>query len=236
MWLWPHDEDPALIQGSVAVIADDAGSVLVDAGNSPGVAARIRSAIEAAGLPAPRQLVYTHHHWDHTWGACAWPDTEVIGQEVGGEILAAEAERPWSEAYLREQVEEDSTLGVSMRARSRAMRGAWDGFRIIPPSVTFEDTLTLAGGVRLQHVGGRHAEDSTVVAVPDSGVLLVGDCYYPPPLHLRGPDDRPDIGLVRKLAESYGDYDWFVDSHDHPRSRADVRQFLGALEDQGSPI
>ena len=45
VWLWPHDEDPALIQGSVAVIADGAGSVLVDAGNSPAVATRIRSAI-----------------------------------------------------------------------------------------------------------------------------------------------------------------------------------------------
>jgi glyoxylase-like metal-dependent hydrolase (beta-lactamase superfamily II) len=155
----------------------------------------------------------------------------VIGHKVGAEILAAEADRPWSEAYLRKQVRADSALSVSMRARSRAIRGAWEGFRVISPSVTFEDTLTLAGGVRPHHVGGRHAEDSTVVAVPDSGVLLVGDCYYPPPLHLRGQDDGPDVELIRELAETYSDYDWFVDSHDHPRSRADVRQFLGALED-----
>ena len=28
------------------------------------------------GLPPARWLVYTHHHWDHVWGAVAWCDVE----------------------------------------------------------------------------------------------------------------------------------------------------------------
>jgi glyoxylase-like metal-dependent hydrolase (beta-lactamase superfamily II) len=63
VWWYPHDEDHDNIQGGVAVIADESGSVLVDAGNSPDAARRIRAEIAAAGLPAPRRLVYTHHHW-----------------------------------------------------------------------------------------------------------------------------------------------------------------------------
>jgi hypothetical protein len=35
VWLYPHDPDPDAVRPSVAVIADDRGSVLIDAGNSP---------------------------------------------------------------------------------------------------------------------------------------------------------------------------------------------------------
>lgn len=42
---------------------------------------------------------------------------------------------------------------------------------VLPPHRSFTDSLDLANGVRLSHVGGRHAEDSVVVEVPDSGVL-----------------------------------------------------------------
>jgi hypothetical protein len=35
VWIYPHDPDPDAIRPSVAVIVDDRGSVLVDAGNSP---------------------------------------------------------------------------------------------------------------------------------------------------------------------------------------------------------
>ncbi|MBQ0896706.1 MBL fold metallo-hydrolase [Micromonospora sp. U56] len=70
VWLHPGDPDPGTIQPSVALITDERGGVLVDVGHSPGHARKIRAALTAAGLPEPRWLVYTHHHWDHVWGAC----------------------------------------------------------------------------------------------------------------------------------------------------------------------
>ncbi|MEV0157414.1 MBL fold metallo-hydrolase [Micromonospora sp. NPDC050686] len=218
------------MQGCVAVVADAGGTLLVDAGNSRTAARRIRAAVRAAGLPLPTRLVYTHHHWDHTWGACAWPDVEIIGHAAGARILAAEADWPWSEAYLRGQVDANPRLAASFGARARAMP-TWEGFRVVPPDVEFADTLELTGGVHLHHVGGRHAEDSTVVAVPDSGVLLLGDCCYPPPLHLRAPGDGVDLRLIRRLADTYGGYDWFVDSHDHPKPRAALHRLLAADAD-----
>jgi len=232
VWWYPHDEDHDNVQGGVAVIVDEAGSVLVDAGNSPAAARRIRAAIEAAGLPAPRRLVYTHHHWDHVWGACAWPDVEVIGHRAGARILEVEARRPWGHAYLREQVAGDPRLGPSFRARARAMV-SWDDFTVVPPHTEFDDALTLPGGIEIRHVGGRHAEDSTVVAVPDSGVLLLGDCFYPPPYHLRQPDDTYDRELVRSLLDerTFGRFDWYVDSHSHPRTGSKVRELLVAIPD-----
>lgn len=216
------------VQPCVAVIADD-DSVLVDAGHSPTVARSVQAAIAEAGLPAPRALVYTHHHWDHVWGACAWPDVEIIGHQTGARFLEAEARRPWSHQYLRDEVAANPRLAPSFRARAWAM-SSWDGFAVIPPHTEFDEMITLRGGIIVRHVGGRHAEDSTVVAVPDSGVLLLGDCIYPPPYHLRQPGDRYDEVLIRKLLDSrtVGEFDWYVDSHSDPRSRSELQDLVRA--------
>ncbi|MFD3404140.1 MBL fold metallo-hydrolase [Kribbella sp. NPDC058693] len=215
VWLYPHDPDPDAIRPSVAVIADDRGSVLVDAGNSPEHAQAIRTAIAAAGLPAPRWLVYTHHHWDHTWGASAWDDVTVIAHESAVPILTAEARRPWSHQYLHDEVEANPKLGPSFRARALAVPD-WTGFRIVLPDETFDDTLTLPTGVVLRHVGGNHAPDS-VIAVAD-GVALLGDAFYPPPYHLRTPDDTIDYAMVKQLLSEH--HDWYVDAHSAPRTRS----------------
>jgi glyoxylase-like metal-dependent hydrolase (beta-lactamase superfamily II) len=214
VWLYPHDPDPDAIRPGIGVIADDRGSVLVDAGNGPAHAEEVRRAIAEQGLPDPRWLVYTHHHWDHTWGACAWDHAEVVAHVSGVPVMEAEAARPWSHEYLRDQVAANPKLGPSFRARALAMP-SWDGFRIVPPRTTFADELTLPTGVRLWHVGGKHAEDSVVVVDPESEVAFLGDCFYPPPLHMRSDGDTTDLRLFRRLLAER--HDWYVDAHSAPR-------------------
>ncbi|WP_018349188.1 MBL fold metallo-hydrolase [Longispora albida] len=229
-WLYPADPDPAKIQAGVGVIVTEEGSVIVDAGYTPGLARDVQAAIAEAGLPPARWLVYTHHHWDHVWGAGAWDGVEVIGHESGYALLAAEAARPWSHRYLAEQMAADPRLEPSFTARAQAMAGwaglenwADDGFAIRLPDRTFTDRLELPGGVQVRHVGGQHAPDSTIVTAGSPGpgsVMFVGDCYFPPPYHLRQPGDRADLGMAKRLLSE--GYDWFVDSHSPPRRRADV--------------
>ncbi|WP_245233474.1 MBL fold metallo-hydrolase [Micromonospora parva] len=206
-------------------MADERGSVMIDAGQSPTHARAIQAALAAAGLPRPRWLVYTHHHWDHVWGACAWPGVEIVGHETAVPLLRAEAARPWSHHYLDERVRADPRLGPSFRARARAM-DSWADFTILPPTRTFTDVDELSVGVGLRHVGGGHAPDSTVVLVPDSGVMLLGDCFYPPPAHLRRPDDGPDLDLVRRLL--WDDYLWYVSSHAEPMTAEQARSAVEA--------
>jgi len=213
VWLYPHDPDPEAIRPSVAVIADDRGSVLVDAGNSPDHARSIRTAISDAGLPAPKWLVYTHHHWDHTWGACAWEDLTVVAHEAAVDILTSEVDRPWSHRYLHDQVEADPKLGPSFRARALAVPD-WSDFRIVVPQQTFADTLTLPTDVVLRHVGGNHAPDSLVVTA--DGVMLLGDAIYPPPYHLRTADDTVDYAMAKRLLSEQHAY--YVDAHSAPRT------------------
>jgi glyoxylase-like metal-dependent hydrolase (beta-lactamase superfamily II) len=212
VWVYPPDPDPDAVQGGVVVVAGDTGSTVVDAGHSPHLAHLVQRAMAAAGLAPATRLVYTHHHWDHTWGACAWPDVEIIGHESGRPLLETEARRPWSHRYLRDQVAATPLLGPSFRARALAVDD-WTGFAVRPPHTTFATTLRV-DGLELRHVGGPHAPDSTVVAVPDSGVLLIGDAYYGPPFHLREPGAAPDLAFRDRLLD--GGYDWYVASHQDP--------------------
>jgi glyoxylase-like metal-dependent hydrolase (beta-lactamase superfamily II) len=231
VWVFPFDPDPDNVQPGVTVIADPRGSVVVDAGNSPGRALVVQEALRSSGLPEPRWLVYTHSHWDHVWGACAWPsDLEVVAHAAALPVLAAEAERPWSHAYLRACVEDNPRLGPSFRARAWAMP-SWDGFRVVPPTRTFADTLTLPTGVELRHVGGNHSEDSIVVVDPESRVMLLGDAFYPPPFHLREEADGPDLALLRRLLSD--EVDWYVEAHDSPARREDVEAYLVRADEAG---
>lgn len=223
VWLYPADPDPAKIQASVGVVTDARGSVIVDAGHSLAIARRVQAAMVAEGLPPARWLVYTHHHWDHVWGAVAWGDVEVVAHSSARSILEAEAARPWSHDYLRSEVGRNPRLGPSFQARARAME-SWQGFAVRPPDTGFGTSLTLPTGVELRHVGGGHAVDSIVVTVPDSGVRLLGDCFYPPPLHLREEGDELDLAMVRSLLDD--DITWYVDAHSPPWTAADAAAML----------
>ncbi|MFD5841045.1 MBL fold metallo-hydrolase [Streptomyces chartreusis] len=217
VWIFAGDPDPEAVMPCVAVVADDAGSTVVDAGQSPAHARLVQAAMAEAGLPAVRRLVYTHHHWDHTWGACAWEVEEIVCHEAGAALLSAEARRPWSHEYLRQEMAANPRLVPSFKARARAMN-SWEDFAVRPPTRTFAERLHLPGGIELRHVGGNHAPDSTVVAIPDSSVMLLGDCFYPPPSHLREPGPAGDeIDLPQITALVAERFDWYVDSHSSPR-------------------
>lgn len=141
-------------------------------------------------------------------------EVEVVAHVSGVQVMEAEAARPWSHRYLRDQVAANNKLGPSFRARALAMP-SFAGFRIVPARTTFADELTLPTGVRLRQVGGKHAEDSVIVVDPESDVAFPGDCFYPPPFHLRSEANTTDLRMFRRLlAERHG---WYVDAHSAPR-------------------
>ena len=222
-WWYLADNRSPSVTGGVGVIVTDNGSVVVDAGNSPRHARRVQAAMAEAGLPAATHVIYTHHHWDHTWGACAWPDVEVIGHESGAELIEDSAKIPWGPQYLAEQIEADASLAPGYRARANVMTD-WDDFEVVVPHRTFTDRLTLPGGIEIRHIGGRHAPDSTIVAVPRSKVMFLGDCFYPPPYHLRRAEDGPDTDMLAALLDE--EYKWYVDAHSPPRRRRYVKRMV----------
>jgi len=225
VWLWPHNSGFNAIQSSVGVIIGENGSVLVDAGNSPELARRIKDELAQSGFPPVCQIIYTHHHWDHTYGACEF-QAPVVAHSMCKTILAEEARKPWGAEYLLQEIERNPRLSVSYRARKRAIRD-WATFRIIIPNVVFDSLMTIKLGqiiIELQHVDGQHAEDSIVVKVPSARVMFLGDCYYPPPLHLRTPQSRPSLDMLAAVESE--EYSLYVEGHDKPLTRPKLLRML----------
>ena len=225
VWLLPHDPDETAVQSCVGVIATRNESVLVDAGNSPRLARKIKTELVRNHLPPVSRIIYTHHHWDHIYGACEF-DVPVTAHAICQAILMEESRKPWGIEYLREEIKREPKLTASYDARARSIED-WGAFRIVVPEKVFEaetvihlDPLTIA----LEHVGGEHAEDSIVVKVPQDGVMFIGDCYYPPPLHLRNPDSAPSLDMLRRLQNNA--YNLYVEGHAKPFTRTELLKFL----------
>ena len=226
-WLFPHNPDQTAVQSSIGVIVNRNESVLVDAGNGPRLARRIKTELARCNLPSVSRIIYSHHHWDHVYGACEF-DVPVTAHRICKEILEEEARKPWGIEYLNEASKLNPKLALSYRARANAVDD-WDTFRIVVPQAVFENEalIDLDGlAIELEHVGGEHAEDSIVVKVPDDGVMFLGDCYYPPPLHLRKPDSAPSIDMLRRLHNDA--YRLYVEGHDNPLTHAEVGKLLRA--------
>jgi cyclase len=108
--------------------------------------------------PGPRRIVVnTHFHGDHTFGNHVFaPHAVFVGHErLGGEM---------NEAGL-------ALVGLWPSVE-------WGDVRIIPPTVTFADRMTLhIGRIRTEliHPGPAHTTADTLVWLPESRVLFAGD-------------------------------------------------------------
>jgi glyoxylase-like metal-dependent hydrolase (beta-lactamase superfamily II) len=225
IWLFTHDPAPDKVQSAVGLIVDTDETVLVDAGNSPRLARRIKEEIRWHQLPEVGRIIYTHHHWDHISGACEF-QVPVIAHASCRTILLEEAEKPWSSEYLMQEIKRNPRLKISNKAQDRAIRN-WEEFHIIVPDIVFESSARIELDqvtIELEYVGGGHAEDSIIVKAPEARIMFLGDCYYPPPLHLRTGRPVPDVAMLRSLEDA--EYELYVEGHDDPFTRAELLEFL----------
>jgi glyoxylase-like metal-dependent hydrolase (beta-lactamase superfamily II) len=67
-------------------------------------------------------------------------------------------------------------------AHGRFLEEARAGYELVPPQLTFQDHLRLGMGdltLDLYHVPGLHTEEDLVVYIPEEGVLITGDLFFP---------------------------------------------------------
>ena len=115
----------------------------------------------------PISVVYSHADWDHVWGTAGLEHAEVIAHES-----------------CKKRFEDPADVEATLREK-QAEEARYHAVKLVPPTRTFETTLTLdLGGVTLElhHLPG-HTRDCIVAFVPELGVLLGGDtCEDPLPV------------------------------------------------------
>jgi glyoxylase-like metal-dependent hydrolase (beta-lactamase superfamily II) len=229
IWIDPPGGRNGEIRPTVGVIRAENQTVLVDPGNSPAHARRLKSEITRLGLPPVSIAIYTHHHWDHVFGASVF-GVPVLAHELCRELLTQQAAYPWSDVFLVRAMEDDPRLRMSYTALRRAMATCWREFQVIVPTLTFADQYSLHVDdleLQLQHVGGNHAPDSIIIDVLQEHVTFIGDCYYRAPASSGGRSSlRDSIGMLLALLAKQKN-NLYIDGHMVPlRSSPWIRSTL----------
>ncbi|GHG84110.1 MBL fold metallo-hydrolase [Streptomyces griseocarneus] len=141
---------------NAGVVVSDGEALLIDTAATETRAHALREAVKGVNPAAPRMLVNTHSHGDHTFGNFVFPEAVVIG-------------------HRRTR---DEVLQIGLHLTTLWPDVCWGDVELTPPQVTFDDRLTLhVGSVRaeLMHLGPAHTTNDTVVWMPDQRVLFTGD-------------------------------------------------------------
>jgi len=133
-------------------------------------------------------LVYSHADWDHCWGTAGLPG--------GGKSIIGHAN-------CLARFSED--VPIELQQKKSAQPGAWDEVVLIPPTITFDQELSLdLGGLTLSlhHLPG-HTRDCIVGFIPEWGVLLAGDTVETPlPVINAGSPVEAWIAELQNLAQN----------------------------------
>ncbi len=220
VWILPRHPDKNRVQATVGMVLTDRQTILIDAGNSLRLARQIQATLAAMGAAPISHVIYTHHHWDHTFGACVY-GVPAIAHRLSHQFLSEMRQQNVGEAYLRTKVERNPKLILEWTAED------WAAFEIVLPEISYQEQERFHfGGVTLElvHVGGIHAADSTVIKVVKDGVMFLGDCYYPAPRYEEPTDQMLDMTMLANLLDDH--YDHYIDGHNAPMQTRHVRRIL----------
>lgn len=209
----------------LGAIVGDSHTLMIDAGNSEAHTNLFLDALVERGIKRPTLVALTHWHWDHIFGLSALTDTVSIAStatKAGMERLLPYA---WDDASLADRVEDGREIAFCAEA-IQLEYGAERSMRVVLPTMTFDDTVTLdLGGVHvlLKHVGGDHAADAVVAYIPEEKVLFLGDALY---ANLYAPSWRMTAGETLRLLSVLDTFEAeaYVWSHGHVTTRAEYEK------------
>ncbi|MDF3297450.1 MBL fold metallo-hydrolase [Streptomyces tropicalis] len=166
---------------TAGLVVGEGGALLVDAGSGPAEGARLRGQAERLAGGPVRFLALTHPHFDHVFGASAFP---------GAHVLAAAGARAALQDG-RAELSADAVRHGLDAAEASAAAGA-----LVRPHEDVREArvLELPGGrtAVLHDLGPGHSPGDLVVVVPgDPAVVFCGDLVEESGEPQAGPDASP---------------------------------------------
>ncbi|MBI2153868.1 MAG: MBL fold metallo-hydrolase [Candidatus Rokubacteria bacterium] len=202
------------ISNSGLIVGDDTATA-VDALMVPSMTRRFVAAIRTATRKPVGRLINTHHHLDHTGGNRFFRAATIVSHERCREVLAAGF----------------PPLPLLRRFMPRFAK-EFPQLRVVLPSLTFEDRLTIHDGqreIQLWHPGApAHTVGDAAVFLPTERVLFAGDLafHYVTPLAFQG-DVGNWIKAVTRLLRF--DADVIVPGHGPIGTKADLKKLRNYL-------
>ncbi|UYP46686.1 hypothetical protein NEF87_002971 [Candidatus Lokiarchaeum ossiferum] len=130
----------------------------------------------------PLIIVITHGHWDHFWGNCAFPESEIISHTI-----------------CRSGMEQSAQADLE-----RMQEKAQGEVTIMLPTLVFEEKISFpAEGIEIFHAPG-HTPDQLSVYDNIDKVLIIGDNIEDPMPYI----NETDTSQYIKTLKNYKKIEW----------------------------
>jgi glyoxylase-like metal-dependent hydrolase (beta-lactamase superfamily II) len=205
-----------------AVVGDDL-TLMIDAGNSESHTEYFLDELRKNGIRKPSLAVITHWHWDHIFGMSALDFPSIASTETKAkmeELLPFS----WTDDALDDRVKQGIEIEFCATAIKKEFQEQRD-INIKLPSITFDEKVEInLGGVTciLQHVGGDHTTDSSIVYKKEEKILFLADCMY---ANMYAPRNNYTVSNIIKLLDVLDTFDakTYVLSHWKPISKSEYK-------------
>lgn len=161
-----------------AVIGNEK-NLIVDAGNSPAHADIFLKELNKLKTHQNKLVAITHWHWDHVFGIHTM-NLPTIAHEKTTREVENMTTLDWSDEALDERVRQGIEIEFCSENIKKELPNR-KNLRLKAPDISFDKRLRIdLGGVKciIEHVGGDHSDDCTVIYVEEDGVVFLGDCLY----------------------------------------------------------
>jgi len=178
VYLPPHGETDRPI---LAAAVGNKSSLIIDAGNSPAHAGLFMSKIKPFLTSPPCYVLITHSHWDHVFGFDTMKISGLAHRETIRKIEQM-ARLDYRDDALDRRVAEGTEISFCTDFMKKEMSEEQRAQLVLKcPGNSFDDSISLdLGGVscHIRHVGGDHADDISVVYIPEDKVLFLSDSTF----------------------------------------------------------
>ena len=233
-WLSP---DEATDRPVLGVIAGKSGTLVIDAGNSPAHANILLDEMSKQNIAPPTHLVLTHWHWDHVFGTAVF-DTPIFAHQETTRVVKEMVHLDWSDGALDRRVEEGTEIEFCRDMMKLELPDRLN-LEIKPPDISFSHRVDIDLGnitCRVEHVGGDHSADSSVVYIPEDNIAFLSDCLYMD-LYANERTYTPQklFPLIDRLLEYKADH--YLWGHDtEPSSHAQMVEYTSLLKTIGRTV
>ncbi len=210
--------------GNTLLVKTEAGSVVIDT-SMPSSAQAHRDVLSQVSPDAPKYIIVTHGHGDHTGGIRTWlgPDTKVIAQRNFEEFRAYQ---DMLRGFFNRR--NAAQFGLDLPAGTPTPEAQADARpeKKLPLVLFDKDYDLTLGGLtfKLQHMPGE-TYDALTVWIPEKKAVFTGDLLYtsfPNIYTLRGTRPRWALDYVQSLEKVMAlKADVLIPSHGDPIIGAD---------------
>ncbi len=214
----------------LAAISGTRKTLLIDAGNSPAHVALFLSELDRNHIDRGDYVVITHWHWDHSFGISALNLPTIAHVETCIQMKRLKS-YAWTDEAIDNRVHEGIEIPfcADMIKKEYAIR---DEITITSPDIVFEKKLLInLGGLHciVEHVGGNHAQDATIIFVEEDKTLFLGDCLAPAIYSDKWYYQSEQVNALIEKIENYN-AEIFIQSHWKPEAKVEFHQEIKTLQ------